>query len=163
MSMSNYLFDRNEIKFRILNTESSYIPTFLMNQNEELDFFTDHLSIFSQVNITIDKLSEGEQKNFLTKIIDCIKERIQQEINKGKDISYLPNIETNIDDDTAIIMVWQFPFFRVFFDIEPMVENSFFGYLGKDEFGGSFSKTEPINLANYCQYIESIMNYVIQE
>ena len=106
--MSNYLFDRNEIKFRILNTESSYIPTFLMNQNEELDFFTDHLSIFSQVNITIDKLSEGEQKNFLTKIIDCIKERIQQEINKGKDISYLPNIETNIDDDTAIIMVWQF-------------------------------------------------------
>ena len=161
--MSNYLFDRNEIKFRILNTESSYIPTFLMNQNEELDFFTDHLSIFSQVNNTIDNLSEGEQKHFLITIIDSIKDRIQKEINKGKDISYIPNIETNIDDDTAIILVWQFPFFRVFFDIEPMVEKSFFGYLGKDEFGGSFSKTEPINFGNYYQYIDSIMNYVIQE
>lgn len=160
--MSNYFAEQKNVEIRIVDSQSSYITDNTVSNEGTYDIFTNSLPVFSQVNKMINELEENEQTKFLIDITDCIKERIQEANNNRIFIYNIPNIEANIDQDNAIILVWQFPSFRVFFDIEKSIEGSFYGYIGKGGNGGSFSKTELLSRDNYSECIDSIMNNILQ-
>ena len=160
--MSNYLTEQTDVEIRIIDSHSSYITDYTVGNEGEYDIFTDSLPIFSQVNKLIIESAKNKQTEFLIDITDCIKNRIQEAINKQKSIYNIPTIEANIDQDNAIILVWQFPFFRVFFDIEESIEGSFYGYIGKDENGGTFSKTEYLTKNNYSECVNTVIGYILQ-
>ena len=160
--MSNYLTEQRGVEIRIIDSHSSYITDYAVGNEGEYDIFTNSLPIFSQVNKMINESAENKQTKFLIDITDCIKNRIQEAINKRKSIYNIPTIEANIDQDNAIILVWQFPSFRVFFDIEDSIEGSFYGYIGKGENGGTFSKTEFLTENNYSECVNTVIGYILQ-
>lgn len=160
--MNSYFSEQDGSGLRILELNSSYIPLYSVANDGEYDYFTESLPVFSQVNQIINQIENSAQKNFLTLIIDCIKDRVQEEITNGKSFYNVPVIEASIDDEDAVVLVWQFPYFRVFFDIELAVTGSFYGFIGKDENGGSFSKTEIFTEDNYIDCVNSIMDSIVQ-
>lgn len=103
---------------------------------------------------------EPEQKDLLEEIINQVSNALKTVYYQYGIIKILPKFEISFDSDDAVILNWPYAVYRIYFDIESEVKNSFYGIVIRDFNNSIQTKTESISKENCASIVRQIIQYV---
>ena len=160
----SYLNDSNQV----LNyyDKNTY---FNMNDRDDeslildYDILPEEYNVFSSINFNILSQSDTKQKELLEKIFQCIRSSLKLIYYEYGILKILPKLDLSIDDDGALILNWAYAMYRIYFDIEKDIDNSFYGLIIKDSENSIQTKTELITKENCAEITGQIIQYIFNQ
>lgn len=117
--------------------------------------------IFSAISNEFFVLSDTEQHRFLSLCLQYLKEQLLHLYVTLGIIRILPKLSISVDIDNAIILNWAYANFRIFFNFEQSVRDSFFGVATQSDEDHVSLNSGKLNEENYTTIIDTILKLVI--
>lgn len=156
---------KSYIQNQSINNTYKQKKTYIHKMREDSLFFEYNLlpeeyDVFSEI-IDYEKLGcLEEQKDLLIEITNQINKSLKIINCKYGVLKVLPKMEISADADGAIVMNWPYSLYRIYFDIEKRVNESFYGLVIRDSENGIQTRTEIITRENCAEIISYILQYV---
>ena len=115
---------------------------------------------FSSFDGSILELANENQRQLISICLEHLRRRLIELMQYGI-VRVLPKLIAKVDQDNAIVLNWVHVNFRIYFNFEQSIENSYYGVISQDGSGGISTKTGKLNEDNYVGIIDAILAYVI--
>mgnify|MGYP000108169375 CR=1 FL=1 len=149
----SYLSYNNELtKREKYQRSSSYIVNSEDNESDVSLNYTllpEEYSVFSELNEDLFVLSDTEQHQFLSQCLQYLKYQLLNIYAQYGIIRVLPKLSASTDEDKAIILNWAYTNFRVYFNFEVIVDNSYYGIVAQNAENSIFTNSGKLNKKNY--------------
>ena len=118
-------------------------------------------SVFSEIDPTYFLLDDTEQHSFLASCLLYLKAQLLNIYTKVGVICIFPKISISMESDGAITLNWAYANFRIYFNFEPLVDNSFYGMVAQSVDENIFTNVGKLNKKNFHAVIDSLLEYVV--
>ncbi len=162
----SYLSYNNELtKRKKYQRSSSYIVNSEDNESDVSLSYTllpEEYSVFSELNEDLFVLTDTEQHQFLSQCLQYLKYQLLNIYAQYGIIRVLPKLSASTDEDKAIILNWAYTSFRVYFNFEVIVDNSYYGIVAQNAENSIFTNSGKLNKENYTSIMDSILQYIME-
>ena len=163
LSVASHLYNLSRLE---LSFQDSF-RYFVFNWEEEqisLPYvqLPEEYAIFSEIDNSFFSLTDTEQHRFLSLCLQHLKTQLLNLYIKLNVVRVLPKLSITFDKDGAIVLNWAYTSFRVYFNFETVVENSYYGIVAQNSEDTIFSNAGKLNDRNYALVINNILQYVIE-
>lgn len=118
-------------------------------------------SIFSEIDCDSFERNDTAQNNFLALCLRYMKSQIHKIYAQYGVIRVLPKLSISSDEDDAIVLNWAYANFRIYFNFEKIIENSYYGIVAYNMEETMFTNSGRLTETNYPSVIDRILAYVI--
>lgn len=132
------------------------------NYNNFYQMLPEEYNIFSDINFKILQNINEKQKNFFFSFINTLRDFLKIiYINIGI-VKILPKLRIEIDAEDAIVLNLAYANYRIFFNFEKKINNSYYGIVSKNEYDVFKSMSGKLNEENYQDVIIKILQYILK-
>ena len=138
----------------VLNDEEQTISTIYIQLPEEYD-------VFSNIDCSLSSLNDTDQHRFLSQCLQYLKVQLYKLYTQYGIVQILPKLNVASDEDGAIILNWAYANYRIYFNFEKEIKNSYYGIVAQNAEDTVFTKTGKLSIENYCTVINVILDFVM--
>ena len=118
-------------------------------------------SVFSEVDEKYFLLNDTEQHCFFSQCLSYLRTKLSYLYSNVGVLKVLPKLSMTTDDDAAIVLNWAYTSFRIYFNFEVKVEDSYYGVISRSSEESISTNTGKLTKSNYSVIIDSILYYVL--
>lgn len=156
---SNYL-EHSEYDWKdVLNETSKHISE--KNERLEYDLLPAEYDIKKIIKGNMPSISNENQKQMFYCIINNIESEFRNLYYQNY-IKHIPKINVYTDEDDAIILSWAYSIYRIYFDIEKNIQDSFYGMIIKASEKNIQTKTDVLTKENCANIVEEALQYILR-
>lgn len=151
--------DKNKKRYQVANTSS-------LDNDEKLAAvlympLPEEYSVFSEIDDKYFLLKDTNQHRFVSQCLYYLKSKLSYLYANAGVVKVLPKLSVTTDEDEAIILNWAYTSFRIYFNFEIQVEDSYYGIVAQSTEESISTNTGKLTEKNYSAVLDSILNYVI--
>lgn len=143
------------------SVKSSYV---VHNSSNEilLDYIVlpSEYDVFSQLDFNVLNNCSPDQRKLFDQIYHQITNTLKIIYCNYGVVKPLPKMDLSLDSDGALILTWTYTLFRVYFDIEKNIINSFYGLVIYESDNSIQTKTDLIKSSEFEQVVRQIIQYI---
>lgn len=117
-------------------------------------------AVFSEIDEACFHLTSTEQERLFSKCLRHLRSCLLDLYTQMGVIRVLPKLDVTTDNDGAIVLNWAYTGFRIYFNFERSVDESFFGIVIQND-DGIATNTGKLNSRNCASVVEAVLLYVI--
>lgn len=161
----NEVFFNEYSKTIISPSQKSYLEELSTGDNyiDNYQILPEEYDIFSKLNHDLLLNKSSLQTEFLSRFLDEFKSSLLYLYSQYGIIKILPKMFLTTDDDQALILNWIDTNYRIFFNFENNVEDSYFGIAATDSESNFSSTSGKLNDNNYQAIIQKVIIYVCEK